>query len=152
MTNPPGSDLPMRPIGPLRRLATALVTGHRIPFIRSVFFAGSGTGVSQVILFAALPVLTQLYSPSDFGSLALYVAAVGFASFLATLQLETAVLVAPTLVKALRLVVIGGDAAIGHGCGDETLGAELRGIRALGVGLGHAGNFLPVVSFLTGRQ
>ena len=41
-------------------------------FLRHVFLLSSGTAISQAIALGFLPVLTRLYSPEDFGALALY--------------------------------------------------------------------------------
>lgn len=54
------------------------------------------TAVGQAILFLFAPIITRLYTPSDFGVLATFSAFVLILSVPATLRLEMALLVAPT--------------------------------------------------------
>ena len=47
----------------------------RVPggmFGRSVVTLASGTAMAQLLLAIAMPVLTRLYTPTDYGSLAVY--------------------------------------------------------------------------------
>ena len=50
-----------------------------------------GTAASQVLLFAAAPVLTRLYSPDDFGLLALYAALLGIGGVVVSLRYQLAI-------------------------------------------------------------
>jgi O-antigen/teichoic acid export membrane protein len=49
---------------PLRRVAQRLLRGD---FIRGAFTIVAGTGVAQLLVVLSSPVLTHLYSPSDYG-------------------------------------------------------------------------------------
>ena len=42
-------------------------------YLRQFFIVASGTAAAQVINLAAYPILTRLYSPTDFGIFALFV-------------------------------------------------------------------------------
>ena len=50
----------------------------RNPFIKNVSFLSFGTLISQLLLISAIPLLTRLYSPSDFGLLAICLALTQF--------------------------------------------------------------------------
>ena len=53
-----------------RRYRWASIPGGA--FARHVATLASGTAVGQLLLVLALPVLTRLYSPADYGALAVY--------------------------------------------------------------------------------
>jgi O-antigen/teichoic acid export membrane protein len=65
---------------------------RRSGFRANVTKLASGTAASQVITIAALPVLTRLYSPSEFGILAILQGAVAVVAILATGRYEFAVI------------------------------------------------------------
>ncbi|MDT2285392.1 hypothetical protein P7H17_03750 [Paenibacillus larvae] len=44
------------------------------PFVKQVSVLAGGTAFSQLLLVAASPVLTRLYTPEQFGVLSVYVA------------------------------------------------------------------------------
>jgi O-antigen/teichoic acid export membrane protein len=60
-------------------------------FRRDMAVLASGTAISQLIVVLAAPVITRLYSPSDFGMLAVYSATVGLGGALATFQYHQAI-------------------------------------------------------------
>jgi O-antigen/teichoic acid export membrane protein len=60
-------------------------------FLRSVTVLVSGTAFSQVILLLALPVLTRLYTPEDFGALGVYLGLVMVVSVAACLRFDIAI-------------------------------------------------------------
>ncbi len=67
---------------------------HQVPapaFARSVMTIATGTAVGQVLLVIAVPVLTRLYSPADYGTLAVYTSAVTVLVVLASLRYESAI-------------------------------------------------------------
>lgn len=55
---------------------------------RSAAVIASGTAASQIILFAAAPILTRLYDPEQFGLLAAYMAAVTILGAVSTFRFE----------------------------------------------------------------
>ena len=60
-------------------------------FGRHVVTLASGTAVGQVLLVLALPVLTRLYTPADYGALAVYSATLTVLLVLASLRFEQAI-------------------------------------------------------------
>lgn len=75
-------------------------------YIRSVGVLAGGTAVSQVITILALPLLTRLYSPEDFGILAIYVAIVSIVSTVSCLRLEIAIPLPEQEQDAASLLVL----------------------------------------------
>lgn len=61
-------------------------------FLKNVLSLISGNLISQIILFASAPILTRLYSPSDFGVFALFSAIIGTVSKISSLCYERAIL------------------------------------------------------------
>ena len=66
----------------------------------------SGTVLSQAILILASPVLTRLYSPSDFGILGVYVSLIAIFGVLATGQYEFAVLLPKKDEEAINVAAL----------------------------------------------
>lgn len=60
-------------------------------FLRSVSVLIGGTVASQMMLLLAAPVLTRLYSPQDFGLLAVFIAFLMFMSTVVSLRYEQAI-------------------------------------------------------------
>lgn len=60
-------------------------------FARSVTVLAGGTAVEQAIVVLASPILTRLYTPEDFGVLAVYTAILGILSVVASLRYELAI-------------------------------------------------------------
>jgi len=60
-------------------------------FARNVVTLITGTAVAQAIPVAISPILTRLYSPEDFGVLALFIAITSIISVFATLRFEIAI-------------------------------------------------------------
>lgn len=65
-------------------------------FVRSVATLTLGTVFAQLLALAAMPVFTRLYTPADFGSLAVFTAISSLVAIAITLRYETAVLPAKT--------------------------------------------------------
>ncbi len=60
-------------------------------FARHVLTLASGTAIAQVILVLATPVLTRLYTPTDYGTLAVYSSTLTVLLVLASLRYEAAI-------------------------------------------------------------
>ena len=60
-------------------------------FARSVSVLAGGTAAGQIIVVAASPILTRLYSPEDFGLLAVYAGLLGIFAVIASLRYEHAI-------------------------------------------------------------
>jgi lipopolysaccharide exporter len=74
---------------PPRRLRWSQVAGGA--FARSVVTLASGTAIAQLLLVLAVPVLTRLYSPADYGALAVYSSTLAVLVVLASLRYEAAI-------------------------------------------------------------
>ncbi len=61
------------------------------PLLKSFGVLLSGTLFAQGIGYAIAPILTRLYSPAEFGELALFMRITGFISAVATLRYELAI-------------------------------------------------------------
>jgi O-antigen/teichoic acid export membrane protein len=75
-------------------------------FIRDVLKLASGTLAGRLILLAALPLLTRLYTPEDFALLAVYMALVGTIGVAACLRLEIAIPLAESETDAADLLAL----------------------------------------------
>ena len=60
-------------------------------FARSVSVLAGGTAAGQIIVVAASPILTRLYSPEDFGLLAVYAGLLGIMGVIASLRYQLAI-------------------------------------------------------------
>lgn len=75
--------------------------------LRSVGLLAAGTAVAHVVSLAAAPLLTRLYTPTEFGLLAVFTSIVGIASVVVSLRLELAVPVPPEDEDAAQVVAAG---------------------------------------------
>jgi O-antigen/teichoic acid export membrane protein len=64
----PPLDAESSPKGPVGRIRTALASAS----VRGAAKLVGGSGLAQLITLAAAPILTRLFTPSDFGALAIY--------------------------------------------------------------------------------
>ena len=80
------------PAKPLKRISTKLkqlLPNNR--FARSVSVLAGGTAAGQLIVIAASPILTRLYTPEDFGLLAVYAGILGILGVIANLRYQLAI-------------------------------------------------------------
>ena len=75
-------------------------------YVRNVLTLMSGTTIAQAIPVVVTPILTRIYSPSEFGLFAVYMALISIGAMIATGRLEMAVLIARKDSEALQLAVI----------------------------------------------
>ncbi|MDP4226719.1 MAG: oligosaccharide flippase family protein [Bacteroidota bacterium] len=75
-------------------------------FFRNIITLFSGNVVAQIIPLLAYPVLTRLYQPSDFGTLALFTSIVGILSVMATGRYELSVILPKRDEDAAGLLVL----------------------------------------------
>lgn len=75
--------------------------------LRSVGLLAAGTATAQVVSLAVAPLLTRLYTPADFGLLAVFMSVVSVASVVVALRLELAVPVPPEEDAAAHVVLAG---------------------------------------------
>lgn len=76
------------------------------PFLKNIFLIASGTAGGQFILFLAAPVLTRIYTPEDFGALAIYTSALSILVVIVALRYDLAILVAKDKKSSLELLII----------------------------------------------
>jgi O-antigen/teichoic acid export membrane protein len=75
-------------------------------FGRSVVTLASGTAVAQLLLALAMPVLTRLYTPADYGSLAVYSSTLTVLLVVASLRYELAIPLPDDEPTAAALLVL----------------------------------------------
>jgi O-antigen/teichoic acid export membrane protein len=63
----------------------------RSEFLRNVALLASGTAGAQVIMVAAMPILSRLYDPESFGALAFFTSVATFFTVLSTFRYELAI-------------------------------------------------------------
>jgi O-antigen/teichoic acid export membrane protein len=73
-------------------------------FGRHVLILVGGAGVAQLLLIAASPLFTRLYTPANFGVYALFMAVVSVMAIFATGRYETAIFIAEDNEKAFHVV------------------------------------------------
>lgn len=85
-----------------------MLLGKRVrsDFARNVLALLTGTSIAQAIPILVSPILTRLYSPEDFGVLALYLVMVSILSVVATGRYELAIMLPRKHEDARHLVVI----------------------------------------------
>jgi O-antigen/teichoic acid export membrane protein len=92
--------------GALRKLRSQISTLRRNGFVRSVAALVGGTVFSQAIILLALPVITRLYSPSDFSILAVYLSLLSMIAVAACLRFDVAIPLPERDDDAANLLVI----------------------------------------------
>ena len=75
-------------------------------FFRNVFILATGTGFAQLIAIAITPILTRLYTPADFGALALFTGIVSVVSVIATARYELAIMLPKDDEDAIDLTAL----------------------------------------------
>ncbi len=75
-------------------------------FVKNVFALFTGTVLAQVIPIAVAPLLTRIYSPQDFGLLAIYVSLSGLFGIIATGRYELAIVLPKEDKDALSLFAL----------------------------------------------
>ncbi|MFV9657090.1 lipopolysaccharide biosynthesis protein [Pseudomonas sp. NY15366] len=115
---------------------------------RDVAILTVGTVIAQGVTIAVTPLLTRLYSPSDFGVLAVFLAVVSVGATLITLRYESSILVPKENTESANLVLL----SLTLGFLLSMVLALVAGLLPIGlkekVGLGALGNWVPI-AFLT---
>ncbi len=81
-------------------------------FVRNVTLLAGGTALGQAIALVASPILTRLYSPEDFGILAVYSALLGIIIVVATLRFDLAIPHPKSDLEALHLLLLAFSSLI----------------------------------------
>lgn len=77
-------------------------------FVRSTFIILTGSVLAQAIPILVSPILTRLYTPSDFGLLAIYTAVVSTLAVAGTARYEAAVMLPKKLNDSIQVVALAG--------------------------------------------
>ena len=107
----------MRSVGINKLTDTARRLLPKNHFARSVGILAGGTAAGQAIIVAASPILTRLYTPEDFGVLAVYASLLSILGVVASLRYELAIPLPESdeeaaNVTVLSLVVVLGMALV----------------------------------------
>ncbi|MCF8012717.1 MAG: oligosaccharide flippase family protein [Clostridiales bacterium] len=93
-----------RPNNPLKNRIKKILPSNR--FARSVSILAGGTAAGQGIVILSSPLLTRLYSPEDFGLLAVYSSLLGIVGVVASLRYQLAIPLPESDEKAAHVVVL----------------------------------------------
>ncbi len=75
-------------------------------FSKNVLTLMTGTTIAQAIPIALSPILTRIYTPEDFGILALYIAIVSFVAIVITARYEMAIVLPKSDEDAINIVAL----------------------------------------------
>jgi len=75
-------------------------------FIKNTVVMAGGTAGSQLLLLAATPIITRLYTPQDFGVLAIYIGLLSLFCVIASFRYEMAIPIAEKDDEAIDLVFL----------------------------------------------
>lgn len=87
--------------------------GPRSTFARGVGVLVGGTAGAQVLTILAAPMLTRLYTPEQFGLLAVYASLLGLVAVIASLRYELAIPLPEDDDEAAQLVALSGLLVLG---------------------------------------
>ncbi len=73
-------------------------------FLRNIFTLLSGSTIAQIITFLAIPVLTRIYTPQDFGFFAIYFSLATIVSTISTGRYELAIMLPRHKKDALAIL------------------------------------------------
>jgi O-antigen/teichoic acid export membrane protein len=85
---------------------TLLRTRLRSEFLRNVFTLATGTAIAQFIPILAAPILSRLFSPADYGLMALYSSVAGLLAIGATGMYAPAIILAKDNREAANLLAL----------------------------------------------
>jgi O-antigen/teichoic acid export membrane protein len=85
---------------------------RRIEFVRRVLMLSGATLAGQALVVLALPLLTRLYTPEDFGVFSLYASSLGIITVVAGLRFELAVSLPSDDIDAMHVAMLSAISAI----------------------------------------
>lgn len=85
----------------------------RKTFVRNASILAGGTAGAQLLTVLAAPILTRLYSPEDFGLLAVYASLLALIGVAASLRYELAILLPESDEEAANVLALGFLALLG---------------------------------------
>jgi len=84
-------------------------------YITQIITLMSGTMIAQIITFAFMPILTRLYSPSEFGVYAVFIAVVGIFGSISSLKYDQAIMLPKSDRDAKALIFLSIIMTFGMG-------------------------------------
>ena len=81
-------------------------------FVRNVAVLATGTALGQALIVVASPILSRLYDPTAFGTLAVIIAISSPLTQIGTLQYTSAIVLARRLEDAVNLAILSAGLAI----------------------------------------
>lgn len=128
----------------MRFLSALLARFGRNEFAKNTAVLAIGTGLAQLMSLAAMPVMSRLYQPADYGLLAVFLAVSNISATVITLRYETAILLPKQESESASLVRLSVSLALGLGLLFATLAWMLpEKLRAF-LGVMSLGFWLPV--------
>lgn len=82
-------------------------------FLRNVVTLATGTTIAQIIPILASPILSRLYTPEDYGLMALYSSVAGLLGIMATGMYAQAVILAKDDREAANLIALAASITVG---------------------------------------
>lgn len=76
----------------------------RSEFLKNLFTLLSGATIAQIITFIAIPILTRIYTPEDFGFIAIYLSIANIIATISTGRYELAIMLPKKKEKALAIL------------------------------------------------
>ncbi len=73
-------------------------------FIKNIFTLFSGAAIAQLITLIAIPILTRIYTPEDFGFIAIYLSIANIVATISTGRYELAIMLPKTKENALAII------------------------------------------------
>jgi O-antigen/teichoic acid export membrane protein len=95
-----------KPQSAIWRLSDLLDKLKKSTFFKNVFVVMSGTAIAQVVTFALTPIISRLFSPSDFGIFGSFTAVAGIIAAGVTLEYSTAVFLPKERELAFNLLAL----------------------------------------------
>ena len=95
-------------------------------FARNVGVLTGGTAAGQAIIVAASPILTRLYSPEEFGVLAVFAALLGILGVIASLRYELAIPLPETDEDAANVAILSLVVVLGMALASAAVAIPLR--------------------------
>src|SRR5690625_3807380 len=74
--------------------------------IKNILLLMTGTGLAQILTVVLSPVITRIYNPTDYGTLALYTSALSLLSLIGSLKYDSAIPIADNDKKAINIFVL----------------------------------------------
>ena len=79
-------------------------TFYKSEFLRNIFTLLSGATIAQIITFISIPILTRIYTPEDFGFIAIYLSICNILATAATGRYEYAIMLPDNNKSALAII------------------------------------------------